>query len=208
MPLDFWSALEDVRARWNVLDHPFYERWSEGTLSRGELAAYSGQYRHAVVALARASSGAARAAQGEDRTVLEAHADEEASHVALWDGFVRAIGGEVDAAARPETGACARAWARDHRSLEASLAALYAIEAGQPSIAQTKRSGLRDHYGIDDPAALAYFDVHATRDHEHATQERELLAPRLAQADGEDLLREAEAVLRANWELLDGVDRR
>jgi pyrroloquinoline-quinone synthase len=201
--VDFWSALEDVRARWNVLEHPFYQRWSRGELTLDELAGYSGQYRHAVAALAEASEQAAR----HGGPGLAGHAAEERSHVALWDGFVEAVGGDPRAAALPQTQACARSWAPPGRSLEATLAALYAIESGQPAVAETKRAGLRAHYGIDRPAALAYFDVHAERDHEHAALERALLEPRLGGVDGEALLAEAEAVLRANWGLLDGVEK-
>jgi pyrroloquinoline-quinone synthase len=201
--VDFWSALDDVRARWNVLEHPFYQRWSRGELTLEELAGYAGQYRHAVAALAEASEDAA--GMGDPR--LTEHAGEERSHVALWDGFVDAVGGDTEAAPLPQTEACARAWARPGRSPDATLAALYAIESGQPAVAETKRAGLREHYGIDRPAALRYFDVHAERDHEHAALERALLEQRLDGADHEALLAEAEAVLRANWELLDGVEK-
>ena len=45
------------------------------------------------------------------------------------------------------------------------------------------------------------------RDVEHAAQERALIEPLLDGADVEALLAEAESVLRANWELLDGVER-
>lgn len=205
---DFWSRLEEVRDRWNVLEHPFYQRWSAGTLTREELGRYAGEYRHAVVALAGASASAARAAEPTERRALEAHAAEESSHIALWDDFARAVGGDPAAPASPETEDCARAWAgTEERPLLASLVALYAIESGQPAIAETKRAGLRDHYGIADPAATAYFDLHATLDHEHAAAERALIDPRLAEADADALLAEAEEVLRANWRLLDGVER-
>lgn len=205
---DFWSRLEDVRARWNVLEHPFYQRWSAGTLTREELARYSGQYRHAVVALADGAAAAARQAGPRERRALEAHAAEEASHVALWDDFARAIGGDPSDAPEPETADCARAWAGDgERELLPSLVALYAIESGQPAISATKRDGLRAHYGVEAGEATAYFDLHATLDHEHAAAERELIEPRLAGAGADELLAEAEAVLSANWRLLDGVER-
>lgn len=205
---DFWTRLEDVRARWNVLEHPFYQRWSQGRLTRDELATYAGEYRHAVVALADAAAGAARAAEPPLRRSLEAHAAEEASHVALWDGFSSAVGGAPSVDPTPETRACARTWAGDRdRGLLPSLVALYAIESGQPAIAETKRAGLRDHYRIEEERATAYFDLHATLDHEHAATERELIEARLDGADADALLAEAEAVLRANWGLLDGVDR-
>src|SRR5262245_36556022 len=78
--LDLWARLDDVLRRWNVLDHPFYRRWSQGELSAGHLALYAGQYRHAVVALARAADGAAHAATSVERAELAAHAGEEAAH--------------------------------------------------------------------------------------------------------------------------------
>ena len=202
--MELWERLEDVHARWDVLRHPFYRRWSAGELTPAELAAYAGQYRHAVLALARASEHAAHAAAGEDAHELAAHAEEEAAHVGLWDGFVRA---DVDAAPYAETRACAHAWARPERALPATLVALYAIESAQPAIAETKRAGLRAHYGIDEASATAYFDVHVQRDREHAASGRRLLEGRLDGADAGVLAAEAEAVLRANWRLLDGVER-
>jgi pyrroloquinoline-quinone synthase len=206
--MDLWTRLEQARERCNVLEHPFYQRWSRGELEREELAAYAGQYRHAVVALAEASAGAARAASPELRAELDVHAVEEAGHVALWDDFTEAIGGDPTATANAETAACARTWAGDgERDLLSSLVALYAIESGQPAIADTKRDGLREFYGCESGPATAYFDLHAELDHEHAAAARALIDPRLADADEDALVAEAEAVLRANWELLDGVDR-
>jgi hypothetical protein len=82
--VDLWSRLDAVRGRWNVLEHPFYERWSAGGLSREDLARYAGQYRHAVVALANAADHAAHAADEADFAEVAAHAGEEAAHVALY----------------------------------------------------------------------------------------------------------------------------
>src|SRR4029079_16137369 len=90
---DVWQRIEQARDRWNVLEHPFYQRWSAGELSREELADYSGQYRHATAALARLCADVADSAPDAERSELRRHADEEASHIALWDGFVEAVGG-------------------------------------------------------------------------------------------------------------------
>ena len=209
--MGFWERLDEARERWDVLQHPFYQRWSAGELTLEELGSYAGQYRHAVVALAGASDAAARRADPASRSVLLAHAAEERAHVALWDGFGRAVGGRPDAPALAETEACARTWeGSEERSLLETLVALYAIEAGQPAISETKRAGLLEHYGLQKGSATAYFDVHAVRDHEHAAEGRALIAQRQGDddVDVETLLAEAEAVLRANWELLDGVDVR
>jgi pyrroloquinoline quinone (PQQ) biosynthesis protein C len=199
--MEFFAELDAVRERWNVLNHPFYTRWSEGTLTRDELAYYSGQYRHAVVALADATRSAADAEPS-----LAPHAAEEAAHVALWDGFVDAVGGDSGAAPAPETTACAQAWAKDGSLLE-TLVGIYAIEAAQPAISATKAAGLRERYGIDAPAATAYFDLHERLDVEHADAGRAFIAERLDGADRAALVARAEEVLRANWELLDGVER-
>jgi pyrroloquinoline-quinone synthase len=206
--MTFFTDLEAIRERWNVLEHPFYTRWSAGELTRDELASYAGQYRRAVVALAEASTGTAASAGDEElRADLEAHAAEETAHIELWDRFTAAIGGDAEDPATPETQACADTWSRQ-RPLLGSLVAMYAIESGQPAISETKRAGLVEHYGFEPGSdATRYFDLHAVRDIEHAAYERALIEPLLADADVDALLAEAESVLRANWELLDGVER-
>jgi pyrroloquinoline-quinone synthase len=205
--MDLWSRLDDVHARWNLLEHPFYERWSRGELTRDELAVYGGQYRHAVVALAQAADGAAHAASSAERAELAARAGEEAAHVALWDAFARAAGTDGPQPAEPETAACAEAWAGADRDLLGHLVALYAIESAQPAISRVKADGLREHYGFEAGPATAYFDLHAERDREHAAEARILIAERLDGVDEDALVAEAERVLRANWLLLDGVTR-
>jgi pyrroloquinoline-quinone synthase len=204
--VDLWSRLDDVHARWNVLEHPFYERWSDGGLTRDDLARYAGQYRHAVVALAQAAGRAAHAAGG-DQVGLAVHAGEEAAHVALWDAFAGAAGTDGPQPAEPETAACAEVWAGDGRDLLGHLVALYAIESAQPAISVVKADGLREHYGFAAGPGTAYFDLHAELDREHAAEGRELIAARIEEADEDALVAEAERVLKANWALLDGVER-
>jgi pyrroloquinoline-quinone synthase len=205
--MDFWTRFEQIAGTHDVLRHPFYQRWSAGELSASELAGYAGQYRHAVVALADASAAAAAQAEGTLRPQLRAHAAEEASHIALWDDFTAAVGGDSAAAASPETAHCATVWAGEHdRELLTTLVALYAIESAQPAISQTKRTGLAEHYGIEG-AGAAYFELHERLDVEHAGAARRLIEERLPGAEIEPLLSEAERVLAANWELLDGVER-
>ena len=188
------ERIDEARARWNVLDHPFYARWERGELSRDDLAYYAGEYRHAVVALARAAEAAGDAQ----------HAREEANHIGLWDDFAAALDAPLDRDPAPETRACADAWARDDR-LEA-LAVLYAIESAQPAISETKLRGLVEHYGFVEGPATEYFALHAKRDIEHAAEAREALVA-VSPGDEDSLVAAAEAALRANWELLDGVDR-
>ncbi len=178
--MDILARLDETRAAVNVLEHPFYQRWSAGELSAGELGLYAGEYRHAVVALAHASARAAECAAAADRAELRRHAEEEAAHVALWEQFERAAGSPPDhspaVADGPQPGAqpadappseCAQSLEPADRPALAQtracvhawtagedllehLAVLYAIEAGQPEVSATKLGGLRAHYGFSE----------------------------------------------------------
>jgi pyrroloquinoline-quinone synthase len=200
--LGIWEGIEAARARCDVLGHPFYQRWSAGELGQDELARYSGQYRHAVEAVAHLTAAVAEAVP--ERSELRSHAVEEAAHVELWDGFVDAVGGDTGAPPTPETRECVDAWTADD-GLLASLARLYAIESGQPEISRTKRDGLLNRYGVREGPGTAYFRVHETRDVEHATQTRELISELAGRADDDAIVDAAESAFRANWRLLDGV---
>ena len=202
MSESIWDRIEAARARWNVLEHPFYQRWSAGELSSEELARYSGQYRHAVEAVATISANVAELAP--ERDDLRSHAVEEQAHVELWDGFVGAAGGDVAAEPTAETSECVEAWTAED-GIVGSLARLYAIESGQSEISRTKREGLLERYGFSDGAGTAYFRVHETRDLEHAAEARELIEALAGPADADAIVDSAESTFRANWRLLDGV---
>jgi pyrroloquinoline-quinone synthase len=192
------ARLDAARERWNLLEHPFYKRWSCGELSRDELAHYAAEYRHAVVALAETAA----------KTGNEEHAREESDHVWLWDDFAAVFGTDTNREPSPETAECVVAWTAPENRLEA-LAVMYAIEAGQPRVSQAKLDGLAEHYGVgnDEPGA-AYFALHAERDHDHAAESRRALEDEAADADADQLVEVAESALKGNWTLLDGVDAR
>lgn len=219
--MNVFARIDEARRECNVLEHPFYERWSAGTLSERELDVYAGQYRHAVVALAEVSSRAAAkaasdASSAEHAEGLQRHAFEETAHIALWDHFAQAVGNLADRGeeeAFEQTRQCADSWIAGDDLLE-HLAVLYAIEASQPEIAKTKLEGLVERYGYSEEGpATEYFKLHATLDVEHARQARELIE-RLMSADdaqaqselADRMVERAEAALRGNWALLDGVE--
>jgi len=207
--MDLWQRLDATASRWDVLQHPFYTRWSNGELRPGELGFYAGQYAHAVRAVASATRHAATLApNGPAAAELESHAAEEEAHIELWSRFGAAVGAPEQATPLDETAACSAAWQDPDRGYLPTLVALYAIESAQPAISETKRAGLVEHYGFEPGAGTDYFDIHAVRDAEHAASGRALIQAELDSVEDEDaLVAEAERVLGANWRLLDGVQR-
>jgi pyrroloquinoline-quinone synthase len=199
-----WERIEESRARHNVLEHPFYVRWSAGELSREELARYAGQYRHATEALARLCRETAEAAPDRHRDEIASHAAEEEAHVGLWDGFVEAAGGEIGVEPTSETAECVTEWTSPDAYL-GRLARMYAIESGQPEIARVKREGLARFYGIDGGPGSEYFRVHEQADHAHAEESRHLIEEEMSAEDADAVVAAAESAFRANWRLLDGV---
>jgi len=215
--MDVIASLDEMRAAINVLEHPFYERWSAGELTARELCCYAGEYRLAVRALAEASRLAADTCGPEQLATLRAHAREEADHIELWEQFASAAGvkpasGAQGDAELAQTRACARAWTAGEHVLE-HLAVLYAIEASQAQVSKTKLEGLCAHYGYSaEGPAVEYFRAHQTRDREHAAQAAGMIEQLSGATDesrdllGERLRARAEAALRGNWGLLDGVE--
>jgi pyrroloquinoline-quinone synthase len=190
------ERIDEARSRWNVLEHPFYDSWERGELSREAIAFYAGEYRHAVIALADAA-----AAAGDP-----VHAAEEAAHVALWDGFAAELDAPLDREPTPETSACAHSWRPEH-TLDAR-AVLYAVESGQPAISRKKLTGLVEHYGFTSGSkGTEYFELHASRDAEHAAASEAVLREVPIEAE-DSLVAAATAALEGNWKLLDGVASR
>jgi pyrroloquinoline-quinone synthase len=193
--VNLFERLDAVSDRWNVLRHPFYRRWEMGELTRDELAYYAGEYRHAVAALAHLAATASD----------PGHAAEEAAHVSLWDDFAHELDADLERAPSAEAASCAAAWRGD--GVEGA-AALFVIESAQPEISRTKLEGLTRWYGFEpNTKGTRYFELHAERDHEHAELSRRVLE-RARPEDEDPIVAAAEAALRANWSLLEGVEQR
>lgn len=194
------SALDRVATRWDLLRHPFYRRWVEGTLTRAELADYSGQYAHVVAGLPRWLS----AANGDGR--LQDHVDEEKAHVELWSQFRDVVGGEENAIPNSTTESlvsmCDSLADAGH-----GLAVAWAIEVQAPGVSREKLSGLKEHYAIDAKSGGQYFEIHSWQDLEHANQ----LRKEMKEESGEYALADmaaAEAVSAGIWALLSSVEAR
>lgn len=199
-----------------LLEHPFYEAWAAGTLSREDLSFYAGQYWRQVEAFpGYLEMIAGRLPEGQAReTVLSNLADErDDDHPALWLDFAEALGNDRSATAtsatEPETSACITSFgeAAKNASPAFAMGMLYGYESQTPKVAETKIAGLRDFYGVEGPGTT-YFQLHGELDVQHSS---EMAAAIETIATDEQARSEAEAGARAGaeaiWGLLDGVAR-
>jgi pyrroloquinoline-quinone synthase len=217
---DFFAALDARIARYDLLQHPFYQAWSKGELTREELKEYASEYWHHVSAFPTYLS--ALHARLEDaplrRSVLENLADEEGlpkgrAHSDLWMDFATGMGADSvavrDRALQPETAALVAHFRGVMQDAPASaLAALYTYESRVPAIARTKAEGLKQHYGADNTTAR-YFTLHQTADVHHSNVWRNAIEAELTahpeQADA--ALDAAEATAAVLWNTLSGIER-
>ncbi|HEX9234720.1 MAG TPA: CADD family putative folate metabolism protein [Actinomycetota bacterium] len=214
--MDLLDRIDDAIDRRYLLTHPFYTKWAAGTLPREALQDYARQYHAFEANFPRFLSALhARSDRPDHRAaLLENLWDEEhgeANHRELWLRFAEGIGTSRAEVQGAEWNPSTRALVDTYRRLcargpvAAGVAALYAYERQVPPVAQAKMDGLRTHFGVDDPATMAFFETHAALDVEHSAAERRIIEER---GDDEDeaILAGAEAALDAWWDFLFAVD--
>jgi pyrroloquinoline-quinone synthase len=200
----------------SILNHPFYVAWQKGELSREQLETYARIYYPHVAAFPRYLKSACDVAMDTVvQSELEKNLVDEISnpkpHPELWLDFAESLGlDRIDVAncsPHPAASNIINTFNRISQNESiAALAALYAYESQQPEVSKQKSEGLRQHYGIDSPKALAYFDVHAEADIEHRNGEQKAIQRCLKNGSSEELLfSAAEEALDAYWDLLDGI---
>jgi len=219
---DFFRALDARVDRYDLLQHPYYQAWSAGELTKDDLREYAAEYWHHVSAFpAYLSALHSRLPDGTlRRTVLENLAEEEGlggagpAHSDLWMDFAKGMGAQESAVREREIGEETQALLEHFRAAmtqtpAAALAALYAYESRVPAIATTKAEGLEKHYAAD-ATTRRYFTVHTTADVLHAQVWREALTAELAARpqDADAALTAAEDAAKALWATLDGVEKK
>ena len=217
LTLSVMETIETCIANRHVLDHPFYQAWNAGTLTREALQDYAAQYYHHVSAFpaylsAVHSNTPDMAAR---RIILQNLMDEEAgspNHPELWLQFAEGLGVAratvLGTPAQPETAALVSTFRNLCRSEKFTdgVAALYAYESQIPEVSATKIAGLKANYGVTDEPTLKYFTVHMDADEVHRAQEKDLLETHIiTDAEAASAVCATEQALDAVWNLLSGV---
>ena len=208
------TALDALIQKHHLLQHPFYQAWTKGTLTRASLQLYAAQYYKHVEAFPQHLRRLATRTEGELRSLIEENLAEEENprlpHPKLWRDFAAALdveGATLDSTQPlPGTQALVDTFQQisEQGTPTEAVAAFYAYESQVPEIATRKIDGLRRFYDITEPRSLAYFAVHEEADVRH----RQAWRTRLAQQSGVDteaVLHGAERALRALWGALDAV---
>ena len=214
---EFESKLRDAVMEYSMLKHPFYVAWTEGKLSKSVLAEYARQYYAHVRAFPAYVSGVhSRCDEVSIRqqlleNLIEEERGEE-NHPELWLRFAEAFGVTREDVRAAELLPSTKESVRSFQSLTQSadyregLAALLAYESQIPEVAQTKREGLKNFYGIEDERAVAFFRVHESIDILHQQVEMQILEEQCqSPADQDRAMASARNAAKALWSFLDGV---
>jgi pyrroloquinoline-quinone synthase len=212
--LDRIDAMIDEK---HLLKHPFYTKWSAGTLPKEAMQEYARQYFAFESAMprlisaihSRTDSPAAR------QQLLDNLWDEEhgkKNHAELWLRFAEGIGvsrEEVQSAEHNEaTQALVDTYAEicfDDSPAE-GVAALYAYERQVPQTSGSKIDGLREHYDIEDKRTTSFFRFHGVLDIEHSGAERDMLEGLASGVDEAAIETATSRALEAWWNFLSAVD--
>jgi pyrroloquinoline-quinone synthase len=209
------DKIDAAIAQKSLLNHPFYQDWQAGKLSRESLQLYAAQYyRHVQAFPQHLRVLAVRADASLKPVVLENLAEEEnpdGPHPQLWLDFAAALGVSEEyvtsAPSLPGTQHVVHTF-RDicaNRSVAEAVAALYAYESQVPEIAITKIAGLNRHYGINDAKGTAYFSVHEEADKAHRAAWRNWLIENAGSDEEQQILASTRNALNALWGALDAV---
>ena len=187
------TLFPETFAQYNLLDHPFYQAWNNGTLTREQLAEYASQYGQFIRLI---SEGWQQIGENEI-------AKEEQEHFELWKQFGKSLQAEmITSSSLPEIDELVNSVQKNNSSYAGALGALYAFEKQQPATASSKLDGLKKHYHhwqVDE----TYFAIHASDFEEPALLEEKYLA--LSDSDKKiaaDACRETCSLL---WNALTGI---
>ncbi len=175
------ARMREAIAERSLLQHPFYQAWTAGTLEMERLQDYARQYFHFERAFPRFLSAIhARTESPAIRQMLldnlwdEEHG--ERNHQALWLEFAEALGVAAEdvreSEPHPETTALIEHYAEmtQQAPVAEALAALFAYESQVPAIAWEKIKGLTEHYDLL-PEQFEFFSVHLVSDVAHSGAE-------------------------------------
>ena len=163
----------------SLLEHPFYQTWSEGKLTRDALAGYAKEYFQLVKAVPKFMVPLLDNVPKSMYNELDYNQTEETSHIDLWIKFANELGISYNEltnyAGTEKTNKAVSTLNSLMSSFESGASAMYAFEKEIPKISQIKLDGLAEFYGITSEDATEYFREHAEADIRHTQAWQKIL---------------------------------
>jgi pyrroloquinoline-quinone synthase len=156
----------------SLLNHPFYEMWSEGKLEFESLVGYSREYYQLAKQVPKFMESIIEMSPSDVKSELISNMNEETEHIRLWEKFASSMGVSMDDLTSYEglkkTNEAVNNLASLMKSYDGGACAMYAFEKEIPKISKTKVDGLKNFYGLDSKDSTEYFEEHMTADIRHA----------------------------------------
>ena len=156
----------------SLLNHPFYEMWSEGKLEFQSLVGYSKEYYQLAKQVPKLMEPIVDMAPSDVKSELISNMNEESEHIRLWENFAFSMGITKDDLTSyqglKKTNEAVNNLASLMESYDEGACAMYAFEKEIPKISKTKMEGLKNFYGLDSKDATEYFEEHMSADIRHA----------------------------------------
>ena len=155
-----------------LLNHPFYEMWSEGKLEFQSLVGYSKEYYQLAKQVPKFMEPIVDMAPSDVKSELISNMNEESEHIRLWENFAFSMGITKDDLTSYEglkkTNDAVNNLASLMKSYDEGACAMYSFEKEIPKISKTKVEGLKNFYGLDSKDSIEYFEEHMSADIRHA----------------------------------------
>lgn len=136
-----------------LLDHPFYQAWTKGEITKEQLSKYHRSYQEFVEEMPKYWQKIVDGF-GENSTFAKKVVQDETDHIALWESWKSKLPATNDFPGMSDVIA-----ELDKMNTSELLGAIQSFEIQQPEVAETKKAGLIEHYGYE-ASELAYFDDH------------------------------------------------
>ncbi len=163
----------------SLLNHPFYQAWSDGKLTREALAGYSKEYYQLVKAVPIFMTQLMDYVPESMYDELDFHQQEEFTHIGMWEKFASGLGISRNELLKHDgLYKTNHAIAGMHRlmvSVESGASAMYAFEKEIPKISEVKLQGLAEFYGLTSKDVTKYFKEHMEADIRHTASWQNLI---------------------------------
>ena len=163
----------------SLLNHPFYQTWSDGKLTHEALAGYSKEYYQLVKAVPIFMTQLLDYVPESMHDELDFNQQEEFSHISLWEQFASGLGISCKELTNYDglnkTNHAITGMHSLMSSFVSGSTAMYALEKEIPKISQIKLEGLAEFYGLASDDVTKYFKEHMEADVRHTASWKKII---------------------------------